>query len=82
MKTKIKNRIEKNHPECRPEEREVTLRLRLRLRRREKILFSSFQSEETEETGAVGAAGGPASKIFYHQNFLSISAIKQKCRKK
>ena len=29
MTTKNLNRKEKNHPECRPEEKEVTLRLRL-----------------------------------------------------
>ena len=39
MTTKNKNRKEKNHPECRPEEREVTT-LRLRLTRlRDEILF-------------------------------------------
>ena len=74
MTAKNQNRKEKNHPECRPEETEVTLRLRLRLS--EKILFSSLQTAETE-TEAAEAAGELASKIFYHQNFASISAIKQ-----
>ena len=72
MTTKTQNREEENHPECRPEEKEVWLRLTAS--RGDKILFSTFQ---TEETGAVGVAGELASKIFYHLNFLSISAIKK-----
>ena len=36
-----------------------------------------FQTAESEEIGAAGAVGEPASKIFYHRNFLSISAIKK-----
>ena len=60
MTTKTQNREEKNHPECRPEEKEVRLR-RLTAWRGGEILFSTFQ---TEETGAVGVAGELASKIF------------------
>ena len=75
MTTKTQNRKEKNHPECPPEEIEVTFRLRLDLSG--KRLFSSFQREETEETEAAEAVGELASKIFYHQNFVSISAIKK-----
>ena len=71
MTTKNQNRKVKNHPECRPEEIEVTLKL---VELRDKIFFSPFQTEETE-TEAVGAAGELASKIS--KNFLSISAIKK-----
>ena len=71
MTTKNQNRKVKNHPECRPAEIEVTLRL---AELRDKIFFSTFQTEETE-TEAVGAAGELASKIS--KNFLSISAIKK-----